>query len=106
MNVRVPRNVISSTVVKNFSKDFSATLQYKYVGERRDYGGSDNGFKQVILDDYSLVNLYTDYNLNSDYKINFSIKNLFDENYNEVLNYSTLGRSLNLKFGKKNQNLQ
>jgi len=101
MNVRVPRNVISSTVVKNFSKDFSATLQYKYVGERRDYGGSDNGFKQVILDDYSLVNLYTDYNLNGDYKINFSIKNLFDENYNEVLNYSTLGRSLNLKFGKK-----
>ena len=96
MNVRVPRNALSSSIVKRFGKNFTATAQYKYVGERRDYGGSDNGFKQVILDDYSLFNLYADYG-----NFNFSLKNLFKENYNEVLNYSTPGRSLNLKFISK-----
>ena len=61
---------------------------------------SDNGFNQVILNQYSLINIYADYHLN-DYKLNFSFKNLLNEKYNEALNYSTPGRSLNLKLGKK-----
>ena len=57
MNVR-SRNSIEFVNYEKFHKqpDYN-----KYVGERRDYGGSDNGFKQVILDDYSLFNLYADY---------------------------------------------
>jgi len=101
MNVRVPKNVISSSIVKKFTNNFSGRAQFKYVGERRDYGGSDNGFKQVILDEYSLFNLYADYKLQNDYKLNFSLKNALDEKYNEALNYNTPGRSLNLKFGKQ-----
>ena len=101
MNVRVPKNVISSSVIKNFNNNFTGTAQFKYVSERRDYGGSDNGFKQVILDDYSLINLYADYYFKNDNKLNFSLKNLLNEKYNEALNYSTPGRSLTIKFGKK-----
>jgi vitamin B12 transporter len=101
MNVRVPKYVFSTSVVKNINNFWIGTLQYKYVGERRDYGGSDNGFKQVILDDYSLLNIYADYNLKNNYNLNFSLKNLLDENYNEALNYSTLGRSFSLKLKKK-----
>ena len=101
MNVRVPENVISSSIIKNFNNNLIGTAQFKYVGERRDYGGSDNGFKQVILDDYSLINLYANYNFNNGYKLNFSIKNLLDEEYNEALNYSTPGRSFNFKFENK-----
>ena len=101
MNVRVPKNVVSSTIVKKFNNNLIGTAQYKYVGERRDYGGSDNSFAQVILDDYSLINLYADYRLQNDYKLNFSLKNLLDEKYNEALNYSTPGRSLNVKLKKQ-----
>ena len=101
MNVRVPKNVFSTSIVKNFHSGFTGTFQYKYVGERRDYGGSDNGFKQVILDDYSLINLFADYKLQNNYNFNFSLKNLLDEKYNESLNYSTPGRSLNLKLKKQ-----
>ena len=101
MNVRVPKNVVSSTIIKKFNNNLTGTAQYKYVGERRDYGGSDNSFKQVILDDYSLINLYADYKLQNNYKLNFSLKNLFDEKYNEALNYSTPGRSLNVKLNRK-----
>ena len=100
MNVRVPVHSFSSSFVKKFDKNFTASAQYKYVGERRDYGGSDNSFKSVILDEYSVVNLSTDYKLN-DYKMTFSLKNLFDENYSEAWGYNTLGRNLNFKFGKQ-----
>ena len=96
MNVRVPRNALNSSITKNFINNLTATAQYKYVGERRDYGGSDNGFKQVILDDYSLFNLYADYG-----KFNLSLKNIFNEGYNEAFNYSTPGRTLNIKFTNK-----
>jgi vitamin B12 transporter len=101
MNVRVPKHAISSSIVKKFTNNLSGRAQFKYVGERRDYGGSDNGFKQVILDEYSLFNLYADYKLQNNYKLNFSLKNALDEKYNEALNYNTPGRSLNLKFGKQ-----
>ena len=100
MNVRVPVHSFSSSLVKQFDKNFTASAQYKYIGERRDYGGSDNSFKSVILDEYSLVNLSADYKLN-DYKMTFSLKNLFDENYSEAWGYNTPGRNLNFKFGKQ-----
>lgn len=101
MNVRVPKNSLSSSIVNNFTDNLNGTVQFKYVGERRDYGGSDNSFKQVILDDYSVVNLFADYKLRNNYKLNFSLKNLFDEKYNEALNYNTPGRSINLKLRKQ-----
>ena len=101
MNVRVPKNVVSTSIVKNFSNNFTGTLQYKYVDERRDYGGSDNGFKQVILDDYSIINLLADYKLQNNYNLNFSLKNLLNEKYNESFNYSAPGRSINLKLKKQ-----
>jgi vitamin B12 transporter len=101
MNVRIPKNVISSSIIKKFNNNFTGTVQFKYVSERRDYGGSDNGFQQVILDDYSLFNLYADYKFQNEYKLNFSLKNLLDEKYNEALNYSTPSRSLNLKLIKQ-----
>jgi vitamin B12 transporter len=100
MNVRVPVHSFSSSLVKKFDKNFTASAQYKYIGERRDYGGSDNNFKSVILDEYSLINLSADYKVN-DYKMSFSLKNLFDENYSEVWGYNTPGRNLNFKFGKQ-----
>ena len=101
MNVRIPKNVVSSSIKKKFNNNFTGSVQLKYVGERRDYGGSDNSFQQVILDDYSIFNLHADYNFNSGHKLNLSLKNLFDEKYNEALNYSTPGRSFNISYVRK-----
>lgn len=101
MNVRIPKNAFNSSIRKKFNNDLIFSLQYRYVGERRDYGGSDNGFKQVILDDYSIINLFMNRDFKNDYKLSFSLKNLLDEKYNEALNYSTPGRSLNIKLGKE-----
>ena len=101
MNVRVPKNVISTTIVKNINNNFTGTAQFKYVGERRDYGGSDNSFTQVILNEYSLLNLYADYKLQKNYKLNISMKNILNEKYQEANNYSTPSRSFKLKLKKE-----
>ena len=53
----------------------------------------------MILDDYLTVDLSGSYNIFDVYKIYFSAKNLFDVNYEEGYQYSTLGRNLN--FGIK-----
>ena len=96
MNVRVPRNAFSTSIVKNFNDNFTSTAQFKYVGERRDYGVSDNGFKQVILSEYSLLSLYTDYKLSGGDKFTISLKNVLNEKYNDAFNYSTPGRTFDL----------
>ena len=95
-NVRIPKHSIMSSIKKSFRNDLSSTIKIKYVGDRRDYGGSDNGFQQVFLNEYFLINLSADYKVN-DYNMNFSLNNLFDEDYNETLNYSTPGRSFSYR---------
>jgi len=100
MNVRVPTYALTSGISKIFKNNLFGKVNFKYVGERRDYGGSDNGFRQVMLDEYMVIDLSANYNID-DYKINFSLKNLFDEDYQENLNYSTPGRNLNLRINRK-----
>jgi vitamin B12 transporter len=100
MNVRVPSYAVTSGISKVFKNNVYGKANFKYVGERRDYGGSDNGFRQVILDEYMVVDLSANYNM-GDYKMNFSLKNLFDEDYQENLNYSTPGRNLNFRINRK-----
>ena len=55
MNVRVPRNQINFSGTKYFDNNLSQTLKLKYVGERRDYGNVNQGFKDVILSEYILT---------------------------------------------------
>ena len=100
MNVRVPSYAVTSGISKIFKNNLSGKAKFKYVGERRDYGGGDNGFRQVMLDEYMVVDLSANYNM-GDYKMNFSLKNLFDEVYQENLNYNTPGRNLNFRINKK-----
>ena len=55
MNVRVPSYVVTSGISKVFKNNLSGKANFKYVGERRDYGGSDNNFRQVMLDEYMVI---------------------------------------------------
>jgi len=100
MNVRVPSYAVTSGISKIFKNNLSGKAKFKYVGERRDYGGGDNGFRQVMLDEYMVVDLSANYNM-GDYKMNFSLKNLFDEEYQENNNYNTFGRNLNFRINRK-----
>ena len=67
-----------------------------YKGRTRDYGGTDYGFKDQILDEYLLVDLANSYKLGEGLKFNFSLRNVFDKNYEDALDYSGMPRTLNI----------
>jgi vitamin B12 transporter len=94
--VRVPRHAITSAINYKSKNNINNKLLIKYVGERKDYGNTNNSFADVILDEYITFDYLADYNLNNKYKIYLSAVNLFDENYEQAYQYSTMGISFNI----------
>ena len=101
MNVRVPRHQINLIGTKIFNNNLSQTLKIKYVGERRDYGNTNNNFEDVILSEYLTADLITNYKLFNAYNLNISAKNILNKKYSEAYEYKAPGRSVNLKLKKQ-----
>ena len=97
--VRVPRHAVTSSISYNLNKNLKNSLLIKYSGETRDYGNTNNAFADVILDDYLTINYLASYKLYNTYELFFSANNIFDHNYEQAYQYSSLGRSFN--FGIK-----
>ena len=95
MNVRIPRHQLNLIGTKIFNKSLSQMLKVKYVGERRDYGNVNNSFKDVILSEYMVVDLVTNYKLFNTYNLNISAKNILNEGYSEAYGYKSPSRSFN-----------
>jgi len=95
MNVRVPRHQVNLIGTKIYDKNLSQTLKIKYVGERRDFGNNNNGFEDVILSNYLVADLNTNYKLFNAYNLNISAKNILDKRYSEAYEYKAPGRSIN-----------
>jgi vitamin B12 transporter len=98
--VRVPIHALSSKISYKFKKDWDNSLLMTYKGRTRDYGGTDYSFKDQILDEYFLVDLKSSYKLYDNFNLDFSIKNLFDKNYENAFLYSGTPRTLNIGLNK------
>ena len=94
--VRVPIHALSSKINYKLNKDLDGSLMLTYKGRTRDYGGTDYSFTDQILDDYLLVDFKSSYKLFKGYNLNFSVKNLFDKNYENSLDYSGTPRTINI----------
>ena len=94
--VRVPIHALSSKINYQFDKNLDGSLMLTYKGRTRDYGGTDYSFKDQILDDYFLVDFKSSYKLFKGYNLDFSVKNLFDKNYENALDYSGTPRTMNV----------
>ena len=92
--------VQSSKINYQFNKDLNSSLMLNYKGRTRDYGGTDYSFKDQILDDYLLVDLKSSYKLFEGYNLDFSVKNLFDKNYENSFLYSGTPRTMNIDLNK------
>ncbi len=101
MNVRVPRDQVNFSGTKIFNEFLSQTLKLKYVGERRDYGNTNQGFEDVILSKYLTADLVTNIDLYNNYGLNISASNIFDKRYSEAYEYKAPGRSINFMLNKK-----
>jgi vitamin B12 transporter len=100
MNVRVPRHQINLIGTKIFNSKLSQILKLKYVGERRDYGNTNNSFEDVILSHYVVADLVINYKLFNTYNLNISAKNILDERYSEAYEYKAPGRAINFMLKK------
>ena len=89
--VRVPRHALSTIMKLKNNKNLINKLSINYSGEVRDYGNTNNGFNDVILDDYLTFVYKMNYSLNNNYNIYFNVDNIFDQNYEKAL-YSAMGR--------------
>lgn len=95
--LRLPKHKANLGLGYTFSKSTFASVNYQYTGERTDTDFST--FQNVELDAYSLINLYVSHSvLNNKLKIFANINNLLNEDYAEIIGYTTKGRNVNLGF--------
>ena len=77
--VRVPRHSFQSQINYFPNPNLQSSIRTKFNGETRDFGNSNDGWTDQILDHYLVFDLVNSYKLPNDYKLNFSINNIFDE---------------------------
>ena len=95
--VRVPLHAFSSKIDYQFNKNLNSSLLLTYKGRTRDYGTIDqDSYRDQILDEYFLVDLASTYKLSEGYKFDFSLKNLFDKDYENASLYTGIPRSINI----------
>ena len=74
-------------------------LGVRYVGERFDTDFSAFPAARVVLKSYVLTDFAVSYKLFDFLSLRGRVENVFDEDYEEILFYGTLGRSFYLGFG-------
>jgi vitamin B12 transporter len=93
--VRVPRHGFSSTISHNIIPNLKNSLSIRFVDEVRDFGNTNNGFKDVILEDWITFNASSEYKLFNSYKVYFNAINIFDDVYETAYQYGSMERSFN-----------
>ncbi|MBD0832280.1 TonB-dependent receptor plug domain-containing protein [Aestuariibaculum sediminum] len=93
--LRLPKHKINAGIGYNFSENSFASLNYQFVGSRVDTDFST--YQNVDLDSFSLIDLYFSHTLlENRLKVFAGVTNLFNEDYTEVIGYTTKGRNVNL----------
>ncbi|WP_282136144.1 TonB-dependent receptor plug domain-containing protein [Seonamhaeicola maritimus] len=95
VRLRIPKHKANASFGYSFCESTFASLNYQFVGKRTDRDFST--FQNVDLDAFSLIDLYFSRKLlKNKVKLFASITNLFNEDYFEILGYTTKGRNVNL----------
>lgn len=93
--VRLPKHRANANINYQISNRTNTALTYQYVGSREDTDFST--FQNVQLDSYSLIDFYLGHRFkNNKLKLFVNITNIFNEDYQEIIGYSTRGRNYNL----------
>ncbi|PHR74507.1 MAG: TonB-dependent receptor [Lutibacter sp.] len=98
----IPKHKINANIsVKPLERTF-VSLNFKNVGERTyfdQYGSFGAAGENVVIDSYSLVDLSVNHHLGSHMVLFGSLNNMFNEDYEDTLGFSTKGR--NFRVGLK-----
>ncbi|TWO31866.1 TonB-dependent receptor [Seonamhaeicola sediminis] len=95
VRLRIPKHKANASIGYDFCENTFASLNYQFVGERTDTNFST--FTNEDLSAFSLVDLHFSHKiLKNKVKVFTNITNLFNEDYFEILGYTTRGRNVNL----------
>ena len=96
--VRVPRHSFITDFIFKNNRNFENKLSINYSSEVRDYGNGNNSFKDVILDEFMVVDYTGVYNLYDKTNLFFNVNNIFNNNYEKAFMYSSMDRTVNVGF--------
>ncbi|WP_440880728.1 TonB-dependent receptor plug domain-containing protein [Tenacibaculum sp. C7A-26P2] len=93
--VRIPKHKVNAGVNYGLKKtNFGIT--YQYVSDRDDTDFRNYPSVNVPLEAYSLLNFSANHELNKNVKLFLVATNIFNEDYQEVFGFTTLGRNYNI----------
>ncbi|MFM6976437.1 MAG: TonB-dependent receptor plug domain-containing protein [Sphingobacteriaceae bacterium] len=97
---RRPKHSFGLNVGSTLGSRFTASLNFKWVGERVDnfYDAFLDQSVKATLKPYSLVDAYLQYKHKSNFTLFADVKNLFDTDYVEYSGYTTKGINFNAGF--------
>jgi vitamin B12 transporter len=91
---RIPAKKFGVTVDLKPLDALSVSVKYNFTGERRTF--DFNAFKEVVLADYQLVDLFVSYALlEKRLTLYGAVNNILDEKFIGVFGYTTRGRNFN-----------
>lgn len=94
--IRIPTHKVNASFGYSFSDSTFASLTYQYTGDRFDT--DFRTFEDVALEPFSLVNLYAEHQLCTNFKLFINANNLLNEDFVEVIGFSTRGRNITAGF--------
>jgi len=96
---RIPKSSVNGLLGYSFSTKTYASLSYQFNADRQDIFFDPITFAStpVTLDSYSVLDLYVKHRITDKLSAFASLNNIFNEEYQEVLNFTTRGR--NARFG-------
>ncbi|UII79178.1 TonB-dependent siderophore receptor [Flagellimonas sp. CMM7] len=94
--IRIPKHKVNASFGYSFSDKTYVSLNYQYTGDRFDT--DFRTFEDVALDPFSLVNLYVGHQLCDNFKLFINANNLLNEEFVEVIGFTTKGRNINAGF--------
>lgn len=93
--LRIPKHKVNAGLQYDLNSKSFASINYQFVGKRTDTDFST--FEDQTLDSFSLVDVYFSYKLiKNKVKLFADLSNVFNENYFEILAFTTRGRNISL----------
>ncbi|NER11976.1 TonB-dependent receptor [Leptobacterium flavescens] len=93
--VRIPKHKANASFGYNFTERTFASVNYQYTGNRIDTDFST--FENVELESFSILDLYFSHQvLENKLKVFANVGNLFDEEYTEIIGFTTRGRNVRI----------
>lgn len=91
--IRRPSNSFNINLTYNFTQEFSASVNTKFVGKRYDVGGYKKA--DVELDSYFLLGVYAEYKLNKTIKFFADAQNVTNTTFFDVNGYNSIPLLIN-----------